>query len=78
VAFLPQFIDPATDVARQLWILAVTFVTLATLNASLYAMFAGSAARLLSSGRAQRRFNLAGGSLLSIAGIWALLARRVA
>ena len=35
-------------------------------------------ARLLASPRAQRRFNLAGGSLLSAAGIWALLARRPA
>ena len=33
-------------------------------------------ARLLASPRAQRRFNLAGGSLLSAAGVWALLARR--
>ena len=32
--------------------------------------------KLLASPRAQRRFNLAGGSLLSVAGIWALLARR--
>ncbi len=77
-AFLPQFIDPAADVSRQLWILAITFVALATLNATLYAAFAGSAARLLSSGRAQRRFKLAGGSLLSVAGVWALLARRAA
>lgn len=78
VAFLPQFIDPAAATGPQLWMLAITFVALATLNASLYAMFAGAAARLLSSGQAQRRFNLAGGSLLSIAGVWALLARRAA
>jgi len=78
VAFLPQFIDPAGDVARQLWVLAATFVALATLNATLYAVFAGTAAGLLSSRRAQRGFNLAGGSLLSVAGVWALLARRAA
>jgi threonine/homoserine/homoserine lactone efflux protein len=42
----------------------------------LYAVFAGSARKVLSSPRAQRRFNLAGGSLLSIAGVWALLAKR--
>jgi len=41
-------------------------------------VFAGSARKLLSSPRAQRRFNLAGGSLLSAAGVWALLARRPA
>ncbi len=76
VAFLPQFINPRADVTQQLWLLAITFVTMATLNATLYALFAGSARKLLASPRAQRRFNLAGGSLLSVAGIWALLARR--
>ena len=76
VAFLPQFISPAADMTRQLWVLAATFVAMAALNATLYAVFAGSARKLLSSPRAQRRFNLAGGSLLSAAGIWALMARR--
>ena len=75
VAFLPQFINPGAGVTQQLWILAVTFVAMATLNAALYAMFAGSARSLLSSPRAQRRFNLAGGSLLSVAGVWALVHR---
>jgi threonine/homoserine/homoserine lactone efflux protein len=76
VAFLPQFISPTADVTRQLWVLAVTFVAMAALNATLYAVFAASARKLLSSPRAQRRFNLAGGSLLSAAGFWALMARR--
>jgi len=78
VAFLPQFIDPNAGVTRQLWVLAITFVTMATLNASLYAVFAASARKLLASPRAQRRFNLAGGSLLGAAGVWALLAKRAA
>ncbi len=78
VAFLPQFISPQASVAPQLWVLAVTFVVLAVLNATLYAMFATSARRLLSSTAAQRRFNLAGGTLLSAAGVWALMARRAA
>ncbi len=77
VAFLPQFIDPAGDVTRQLWILSATFVACAGINATAYAIFAGSARRLLASPRAQRGFNLGGGALLSAAGIWALLARRV-
>jgi threonine/homoserine/homoserine lactone efflux protein len=76
VAFLPQFIRPNAAVAAQLWILALTFVVLATLNATLYAVFASSARKLLSSPRAQRGFNFAGGSLLSAAGVWALLAKR--
>ena len=78
VAFLPQFLSPMANVTHQLWVLAVTFVAMASLNATLYAVFAGSARRLLSSPRAQRRFNLAGGSLLSAAGVWALFARRPA
>jgi threonine/homoserine/homoserine lactone efflux protein len=49
---------------------------MATLNATLYAVFAASARRLLASPGAKRRFNLAGGSLLSGAGLWALLAKR--
>jgi threonine/homoserine/homoserine lactone efflux protein len=66
----------AAAVAPQLWILALAFVAMATFNATLYAAFAGSARRLLASPRAQRIFNVSGGSLLSIAGMWALLARR--
>lgn len=78
VAFLPQFLNTQAEVAPQLWILAITFVAMATLNATLYAVFAAAARRLLSSAQAQRRFHLAGGTLLSAAGIWALLARRPA
>ena len=75
VAFLPQFIDPAGDTVRQMWILSATFVTCAGLNAAAYALFAGQARRLRWP-RAQRGFNLGGGALLSAAGVWALLARR--
>ena len=56
VAFLPQFINAGAPVAPQLWMLAATFVGLATINATLYAVFAASASRLLSSARAQRGF----------------------
>lgn len=80
VAFLPQFITPGpgADATRQLWILAVTFVLMAIVNATLYTVFAAAAQRMLSSPRARRGFNLAGGSLLCVAGIWALLVRRPA
>ncbi len=77
VAFLPQFIDHTGKVTAQLWLLATTFVILAIVNATLYALFAGSARRLLSSPRAQKRFNIVGGSLLSAAGIWSLFAKRL-
>ena len=76
VAFLPQFVDPNTATGHQLWLLAITFVVLATLNATLYAVFAGSARKVLTSARAQRRFNFIGGSLLSTAGVWALFAKQ--
>ena len=78
VAFLPQFVTPGADAARQLWILAATFVLMAIVNATLYAVFAAAAHRMLTAQRAQRGFNLAGGTLLAVAGVWALLARRPA
>jgi threonine/homoserine/homoserine lactone efflux protein len=76
IAFLPQFLRPGSGVAAQLWVLAATFVVLATINAALYAGFAASARQFLSTPRALRGFNLAGGSLLTAAGAWALFARR--
>ena len=76
VAFLPQFVSPNASLTRQLWVLAVTFVVMATINATLYAVFAASVRKLLSSPRVQRRFNIAGGSLLLVAGLWALFSRR--
>ena len=78
VAFLPQFLHPASPAAPQLWALGITFVVLAALNATLYAAFASAARRMLESPRAQRRFNLLGGSLICAAGAWALLAKRQA
>ncbi len=76
VAFLPQFIDASMPAVPQLWILSVTFVLLATLNASLYAVFAAGARRLLLSGKAQQRFHIGGGTLLTLAGAWALTAKQ--
>jgi len=78
VAFLPQFVNPNTNVTNQLWILAITFVMLATINSTLYALFASTARQIMSSPRAHLGFSLAGGSLLIAAGIWALIAKRPA
>ncbi len=75
-AFLPQFINPGANAAGQLWLLAGTFVIMAIVNATFYTLFSTSAQKLLASPQAQRCFNIAGGSLLSVAGVWALLARR--
>jgi threonine/homoserine/homoserine lactone efflux protein len=77
IALLPQFISPAHPATQQLWILGVTFVVLATLGATSYALFATSLRRFLASPRAQKTYGLFGGGLLCAAGIWALSARRV-
>ena len=78
VAFLPQFLNTANPLTLQLWILSSTFVFLATINATMFTVFAGTARRVLRSPKAHRHFNLAGGSMLTIAGIWALSARQQA
>lgn len=72
IAFLPQFINPLQNAVPQLWILSITFVALATLNASLYALFANSARRFLDSPSSRKLFNFVGGGLLCAAGGWAL------
>lgn len=76
IAFLPQFLSPASPAAPQLWMLGITFVVLAAANATFYAVFASAARRVLESPRSQRRFNLLGGSLICAAGAWALMAKR--
>jgi len=76
LAFMPQFINPITNTSSQLWILAITFIVLGTAIVAVYAVFASLASSFLSSARTQRHFNIAGGSMLSIAGIWTLFAKR--
>lgn len=76
VAFLPQFVYGKDDVLGQLWLMAATFVVLATFNAANYATFASTLGRWLTAPRARRGFHLAGGGLLTAAGTWALLAKR--
>jgi threonine/homoserine/homoserine lactone efflux protein len=77
IALLPQFISAAHPVTPQLWILGVTFVVLAAIGATAYALFASSIRRFLRSPNAQRIYGYTGGGLLCGAGIWALTARRV-
>ena len=77
IALLPQFISAAHPVAPQLWILGVSFVVLATIGATSYALFAASIRRFLASPRAQKAYSYVGGGLLCAAGVWALSAKRV-
>ena len=76
VAFIPQFINTNSSTATQLWVLAITFITLATVIVSSYAIFASRALSYLRSPRIQRGFNITAGSLLSLAGIWTLISKR--
>jgi len=77
IALLPQFISADHPVITQLWILGITFVVLATIGATSYALFAASIRRWLASPRAQKTYGMVGGGLLMGAGVWALAAKRV-
>ena len=76
IAFLPQFVNPASNVSAQLFILAATFVMLGSINASLYAIFADKLKAFLENNKARRWFNRCGGTALVAAGAWAATAQR--
>lgn len=68
VAFLPQFVDPNRASWPQLAALGGTFLVLATINASVYAIVAGEAQRLFRSCQARKRLNRLSGVLLIACG----------
>ncbi len=76
VAFLPQFIDPFKPAFSQLMLLGGTFLVLATINASLYAIFAGQLGDHMKKGNVRRWFNRFGGSALIGAGIFTATMQR--
>ncbi|MEM7562624.1 MAG: LysE family translocator [Pseudomonadota bacterium] len=78
IALLPQFISSSHATAPQLWILGITFVVMAMIGGSLYAIFASSMRRFLMSPRSWKIYGYCGGGLLCGAGAWALTAKRVA
>ena len=78
VAFLPQFLDVDGAVAIQLAIFEITFLVLATVNASLYALLAAMARRQIRKPRVQRIVNRTGGSLMIGAGVLAAGWKRAA
>lgn len=75
VAFLPQFLDPATGILNQMAVFEATFVTLAFANAFGYALLASRARASLSRDGVVRALNRAGGALLIGAGIAAVSLR---
>lgn len=73
-AFLPQFVDPGADPARQLAVLSATFFVLAFVLDGGWALLAGRLRGLLAT-RARLRNRVTGGLLLG-AGLGLALARR--
>jgi threonine/homoserine/homoserine lactone efflux protein len=71
VAFVPQFLDATQPLLPQVVTMEATFVILAALNATLFAVLAAAARQRLREPRVQRAVNRAGGSLLIGAGIFA-------
>ena len=68
---MPQFLVAAEPFWRQVLVLEATFVTLAILNATLFALLASAARRRLQEPRVRRAVNRTGGSLLVGAGLLA-------
>ena len=76
VAFLPQFISPIGHAAPQFLILGATFLLLAAINATLYAVFAGHLGETVQNSRARRWFNRCAGSALIGAGVFTAAIQR--
>jgi threonine/homoserine/homoserine lactone efflux protein len=76
IAFLPQFVTPSGQALPQLLVLGGTFLFLAALNATLYALFAGQLRERVQSTKARRWFNYCGGAALIGAGFLTAAMRR--
>ncbi|CAN7478454.1 LysE family translocator [Rhizobium rhizogenes] len=71
VAFLPQFLDTSKPIAFQMMIFEVTFLALATLNATTYGLMASMARKTIRKPSVQRLVNRTGGALMIGAGLLA-------
>ena len=78
IAFVPQFLDAGAPLPPQMALFVATFVTLAALNALLYALMASAARRTIRKPAIQRAVNRLGGSLLIGAGCFAFAWKRAA
>jgi homoserine/homoserine lactone efflux protein len=76
VAFFPQFVVTGQPLWPQLFILGSTFVTLAVINAALYAVLAGSFSGLLARPSAKRALGRLSGVVLIAAGVLTALLPR--
>ncbi|MDJ1637564.1 lysine transporter LysE [Agrobacterium sp. B131/95] len=71
VAFLPQFLDTSKPIAFQMIVFEVTFLALATLNATTYGLMASMARKTIRKPSVQRLVNRIGGTLMIGAGLLA-------
>jgi threonine/homoserine/homoserine lactone efflux protein len=78
VAFVPQFLNPALPFFGQMLVMEATFLVLATINASTYALAAHAARGLIRKAAVQRAVNRTGGTLLIAAGAVTAGYRRIA
>ncbi|RWX75654.1 LysE family translocator [Neorhizobium lilium] len=78
VAFLPQFLDLSRPLLAQMAIFEVTFLILATINATLYGLLASMARNSIRKPKVQRIVNRTGGSLMIGAGLLSLSFKRAA
>ena len=69
VAFLPQFVQADAPKLPQFVLLAATFVIVATVNVTLYAVFAGELREKLMKSSVQKWFHALGGTALFGAGV---------
>lgn len=69
VAFVPLFVDPGSPFLPQAMILIATFVSLAALNAAIYALLAGRLSGAVQRPGVRRAFNRGGGTMLIGAGL---------
>jgi len=78
VAFLPQFLDLTRPLLPQMIIFEITFLVVATINVSSYALLANLARRTIRKPSIQQIINRTGGSLLIAAGLISIGWRRAA
>ena len=74
-AFIPQFVDPAANAIYQLSVLGLTFMAVAIIIDTAYALLAGNAGKWLSQKRVRFVERVSGVALIG-GGIWLALARR--
>jgi len=78
IAFVPQFIDPASPLLGQFVILIATFVGLAAINALAYALLADRLRARISRPSVQMWLARSGGATLIAMGAVTALTRRTA